>query len=407
MNGASKARLVASLFATLCTLPGCGEQGDEGGVEGTPGTGGTAGSGGGEHSLDHPDPGTILVTVSGGLAALGGFAFPPAASGDVAFVDGWELSFERVIVTLDHLVVATSPDLSPTDQSRTDEALGQVDGPWAIELHAGGPRTGKSGNGEQAEPFTLIEVDDVAPGIGFDQRLAFGFDVVGASDAAEQVNFDGAARDDYAEMVAHAQSVLYVGTARFVGTSCQSSGGYDFTRLPGVVDFRLAFSAPARFVNCQNPDNDPANAFPGEEHQRGVQILANTYVVAQINLSLAEPFLDALGGSPRLRFDPLAARLVGSAAKAVSRDDMSGVDFSAFHDAAGAALPARNCIDGSPAPGAGALSYDPNGVPLNPSADPAKALRDFADYTNYLAGTAARLDGDGKCHVERLYPSPD
>jgi hypothetical protein len=53
-----------------------------------------------------------------------------------------------------------------------------------------------------------------------------------------------------------------------------------------------------------------------------------------------------------------------------------------------------------------ALSFDTNGVPVNPTGNPAVAIRDFYDYTQYNTSTQGHLNSDGLCYVSRNYPSP-
>ena len=59
----------------------------------------------------------MQVTASGEALALGGYPFPPAASGDAAFVDGWEVSFSRFITVFDKVTLSKNPDTNPGDQS--------------------------------------------------------------------------------------------------------------------------------------------------------------------------------------------------------------------------------------------------------------------------------------------------
>ena len=48
-----------------------------------------------------PGPKGVLITASGEVLALGGYDFPPAAPDNVYFVDGWEIRYDRVLVTFD------------------------------------------------------------------------------------------------------------------------------------------------------------------------------------------------------------------------------------------------------------------------------------------------------------------
>jgi len=90
--------------------------------------------------------GKVQFTASGEVLALGGYGFPPATADDPAFADGWEVKFSKLLVTVDHITLSENPDVSPSDQSKTGKKVAQVDGPWAIDLHQGGPLEGKGGN---------------------------------------------------------------------------------------------------------------------------------------------------------------------------------------------------------------------------------------------------------------------
>src|SRR5579859_6998892 len=94
--------------------------------------------------------GTVQFTASGEVLALGGYAFPPANPMDPAFADGWEVRFSKLIAVFGKVTLSENPDTSPTDQSQTGKVVAEIDGPWAIDLHKGGPLAGKGGVGEQA-----------------------------------------------------------------------------------------------------------------------------------------------------------------------------------------------------------------------------------------------------------------
>jgi len=119
------------LFATLAAT-GCG--------------GGSTGNGG-----------TLQITASGEVLALGGYAFPPATADDPAFADGWDMKFTRFIAVLDNIRLSEDPDTSPTDQSKTGKLVAQINGPWAVDMHKGGPLAGKGGTDEQSVAIDVIE----------------------------------------------------------------------------------------------------------------------------------------------------------------------------------------------------------------------------------------------------------
>jgi len=355
----------------------------------------------------NPGPRGILFTASGEVLALGGYAFPPATIDDAAFVDGWEVKFTRVLVTIDRITLSENPDKSAGDPSRIDAVVAEVNGPFAVDLHKGGPLAGKGGTDEQA--VALAAVGKKSDGSDFDttKRYAFGFDTIRATSTAKNVNLDAVGLEDYKEMIANEWVVLYVGTATFKGgTSCTSpSTTYDFTKLPTTVKFRLGFQSPTSYVNCQNPDNDPASAFAGEEHQRGVQPNATKPIVAQVTIHTDHPFWEGIEHDSPPHFDPIAAHYLGEASPTAKTEDFIGVDFTAFKDKAGTPLPWRSCVSSYTAP-AGTVSFDAKTLPVNPSGAPDKALRDYRDYMTYSLSTQGHLNSDGLCYVKRNYPSP-
>jgi hypothetical protein len=353
--------------------------------------------------------GEILVTASGEVLALGGYPFPPAANVSAAFVDGWEVRFTHLIATFDHVRLWENPDLSPIDPTQVGALVAQNDGPWAVDLHLGGPVPGAGGAGEQAVPITIVANQNLksgAPSFDTSLRYAFGFDVITATGGAYDVNLDAEGRALYPQMIAKGYSVLYVGTATFRGgTSCTTqSTTYDFSKLPKVVNFALGFKSPTSYVNCQNPDLQGA-AFPGEESQRGVQPSANTYVRAQMTLHTDHPFWESVVHDAPLHFDQLAGRHVGVDTADVVLEDLVGVDPTYVTDANGTPIPWRSCTSGYPDK-SGVLAFDVQNLPLNPSAAPGKAIRDLYDFVVYDQSTQGHLNSDGLCAVVRNYPSP-
>jgi hypothetical protein len=354
--------------------------------------------------------GAIQFTASGEVLALGGYAFPPATPDDPAFVDGWEVKFSKVLVTVDKITLSEDPDTSPTDQSQTGKRVAEVDGPWAIDLHQGGPLMGKGGSDEQAIPITTLDQQNENGNEPFDPtlRYAFGFDLVPAAATATRLNVD--ANDaDYTQMIANGWTVLYIGTATWKGSSCTSTNpGFDFARLPTEVAFRLGFTSPTSYVNCQNPDNDPAKAFGDEEHQRGVQVKPNQTTIAQVTVHTDHPFWESLTHDSPAHFDPLAAVAVKDASgnATVTLDQTAGVHYTAF-TVGGQALPWRSCVDSYTAPNQNAqMGFDSLTIPFDPTGDPSMVMRDYRDYLTYNQSTQGHLNSDGLCFVQRHYPSP-
>jgi hypothetical protein len=228
------------------------------------------------------------------------------------------------------------------------------------------------------------------------------------------VNFgdDEAATALYARMIESGYAVLYAGTATFKGDHCTASApDYDFGGLPRELEFELGFTTPTRYLNCQNQENQ-GQAFDGEEYQRGIAVLPNRDVVAQITLHLEHPFFSDTVHDSSLFFDQMAA-LAGMTVAGASLGiaDLTGMDPTAFADRVGKTLPWRVCATDGAAPdlprgkqrsfGVGHVLVDPNG-------DPREAFRDYADYVRYLQSTQGHLNGgEGLCYVKREYPAPE
>src|SRR5262249_49027081 len=133
-----------------------------------------------------PANGGILFNASGEALALTGYSFPPAQSDDPAFVDGWEVRFRHLLVTIDSLRLSENTDMAPGDQSLTRKLVAEVDVAWAIDLARSDPGNlrGKGGPGEQAVPIASLSAQNRNGGRSFPTdgtRYAFGFDVVAAS----------------------------------------------------------------------------------------------------------------------------------------------------------------------------------------------------------------------------------
>jgi hypothetical protein len=359
--------------------------------------------------------GTIQFTASGEVLALGGYAFPPATAGAPAFVDGWQIKFDELIVTLDKIVLSENPDTSPSDQSMTGKKVAEVDGPWVVDLHKGGPLPGKGGGNEQSVAIATVANQNLNGNQPFEptMRYAFGFDILPATMGARNVNLDAQGMTDYQDMIAHGYTVLYVGTATFVGGSCMNTDGtYPFDKLPTTVKFRFGFRSPATYINCQNPDNDPAKGLGAEEHARGVQVKQNETTIAQATVHTDHPFWESFTHDTPAHFDPLAALATKDANGnyTVTLDAVKGVNYTAFKDANGKGLPWRWCRPDltmyTPPNMAQVMNFDSLGIPYNPAGDPTKVMRDYYDYMTYDQSTQGHLNSDGLCFVQRHYPSP-
>jgi hypothetical protein len=404
---------IAALAAL--TLVACGGTGtNDGGTGG--GTGGGAGDGG--LLLTFTSPGTtpvnnsLLFTITGEAFATEGVGFPPPPAGDEPyFLDGWELSFDHFIVGVDRLTVSENPDLNPNDPSQTGEAVARAEGPWAVDLAKEGPLDAKEMNGK-AFRLARLSSQNLKPGspaFSTTTKYAVGYELVAARAGAYNVNLDAMGEAAWREMATNGWSVWVSGTATWKGSqgspACRSTDAtYDFGRFPKAVQFSFGFKAPVEFKNCENPELQPTGS-------RGVQTQANAETVTQVTFHLDHPFWESLEEDAPLRFDAIAARKsvasgAGPATATVTEADVTGLDFQAFRDAQGAAIPWRTC---GPAQAGertmGTVAYDPVGVPVNPAGG-AAGLKDLYDYMTYNLSTFGHLNNDGLCYPARKYPSP-
>lgn len=393
MKYRSRTVLALGFLSSLALASACGD----GGSTGSTGTGGGAAA-----------SGSIEVTIGGEELATAGIPWDP--KGEAHVTDGWEVKYEHVLVTAGRIIVAENPDKVPSDQSQTGAVVAEVAGPWAVDLHKTGPLPGAGGEGT-AFALTTIATQNKNGDKPFetDQRYAFSYDTVVASDKAKKVGFEGDAETEalYAEMIQKGYAVLLVGTATFKGTDCATTDAtYDFTKVPTTVKFHLGFATPVSSINCQNQSNQ-GDAFPNEEYQRGVPILASKASGAQLMYHMDHPFYADVQHEPGLFFGQMAAQLVGKPDDTVvTMDDLAKLDPTAFVDGAGAPLPWRIC-DGSALPASKQMGFETGSIGVNPASTPDKAFRDYRDYIQYVQSTQAHLNGgEGLCYTKRNYPAP-
>jgi hypothetical protein len=345
------------------------------------------------------DPGAngIWFTASGEVLALGGYPFPPTNADAVAFVDGWDVRFTGLLVTVDNIRLSENPDRNPGDQSQTGAEVAKVHGPWAIDLHKGGPLSGKGGADEQALPIAALTGQNENGCAPFDQtqRYAFGYDVVSATNAALNVNLDAQGLADYADMVNNGYAVLYVGTATFRGTNCTPDSP-EFQKAPlaigSSVNFRLGFKTPTSYLNCQNPDNQSAAPFDGEEYQRGIYVYGNKTSIAQVTIHSDHPFWDGTAHDSSPHFDQIAARYTATTGTPTAVvEDFTSVDFTNFADAEGGELPWRNCV--------GTAFTPPDDFTMHFANTAGSPLANYAEFMTFNQRTQGHLNSDGLCYV--------
>ncbi len=392
------------------------------------------------HGPADPGGGGFVFTISGEVNAQTGYPFPPFDPSQTWMVDGWNWRVEKFIVVVDHLTLWSNPNESASDQSQHGPAVAHVDGPFVVDLHKGGPLSGKGGGGEEALAIATLAQQNDTGGAGFDPATtyAFGFSTVAApgDGSAVNVNLDATEQADYQAMVRAGYSVYYAGTATWSGDQAGgagfpglctatavsagvttdagadggSGGGYDFTRLPRTMAFELGFSTPTSYVNCINATATPP--------VRGVQTSAGQSAAVQVTLHMDHPFWESFAEDSPVHWDPIAAQYIGVSSPVAHTEDMKGVPFAPFTDRTGSPLPWRSCETLYTPPGTGAMSFSTLSVPQNPggactgvtgqdfSKDHCPAIRDYYDYLRYTQSTQGHLNSQGACFVDRQFPAP-
>lgn len=388
MNGAHIALWFAVALAPTAT--GCGDDGT---------TGGSGGGGSGPTGS-----GSIQLQISGEEAAIDGFLFPTGS--EVTIVDGWEIHFDHVLVTVGRVWLSEDPNRNPGDQSDIGEEVAAAEGPWVVDLAKEGDVAAAGGEGSAIHFADITELSNGAP-LSADVTYAFSYSLVAADPAAAPLNLDAEAVAAYQEAVGAGYAVLYLGTATFKGQGCEvSDEGYDFAAIPASIPFALGFDTPTHYVNCQNQENQ-GEPYPGEEYPRGIAVKTNAAAIGQITIHLEHPLYSDVQHEPRLFFDAMAAQLVGaSEGAALTLDLLEGVDVTAITDGAGEDVPWRAC-DGSAVPPAPVRAYEVGSIPVGPDLDPSSGFRDYRDYVRYVQSTQGHLNGgEGLCFIDRQYPSP-
>lgn len=335
-----------------------------------------------------PGPQGIRVTASGEDLAIVGYPWSPGVTSGgepPAFVDGWAVRFEHVLVTVADVWLASDPDLDPANPLVVGPVVARDAGPWAVDLSRGGPLLGKSGSPDEK---TAILTGFSGATLDPTRRYAFGYAFTAASARAKAVNLDppGAALYELAKANAWAMA--------FDGTATYSAGAPDpgtmFAKIPTAVHFTIGFANPSRYVNCRNTDLMQL----GGDYPRGVQPSATRSTVVQITLHTDHLFWDALNveGTP-LHFDPIAA--VAGARDAgpglTTNAELAPLDVTGFKTAAGDDLAWRSAVPDWNAP-AGQMHFEANGTPLRPH-------NAFLSYLAHAAASGGHMNADGKCVV--------
>lgn len=378
---------------------GSGGTSGAGGAAAAAGSAGAAGTSNGDFSPPgDPGPGGFWVTVSGEDLALLGYDWSSSslADGDPpAFVDGWTLSFEHVIITVDHLRINADPDRDEGNPLDLGATVASADGPWAVDATIGGDVTGKSGSpDERTVPIAAFESQSNGQPFDPAERYAFSYDLVAASTSAQLVNLDAEGLALYEEAQQKGWSMIFAGTARYQGPAPAADSV--FAKIPTEVQFKLGFANPSSYVNCRNTDLQAV----GDEFPRGVQANANESTTVQITIHTDHGFWDTLNveGTP-LHFDPIAANAstygTPTSPGSVAIEDLVNVDVSGFLTKAAEPLPWRSLVPDYTAP-AGTMTYNANGTSFT-------VANSFAAYLGYSAASGGHMNADGECEVRNNF----
>ena len=399
-----------------------------------------------------PGPNAFAISISGEANAIVGYAYPPYDLDTATYmVDGWSWHIDKYIVVVDHITLWANPNKSASDQSQHGAAVAQLNGPFVVDLHKGGPLDGKGGGGEQALALGAILNQNLMGNAAFDASTTYGFGfstVQAPSDgSAINVNLDSTEQEAWTYMVQHGASVYYEGTAQWNGTQaggqmgfgicsmdaqtdytnmaqtcteagamgmCPTAGIYDFSKLPQTMKFQLAFPTPTNYVNCVNYTE---SELAGHD-VRGVQTSTSESVVNQVTVHMDHPFWESFEEDTPVHWDQLAAQYIGQTNPTAQLDDLKGVPFSPFKDKNGVVMPWHWCETAYSPPSNGAMSFSTLNVPINPKgtctgtigedytkAD-CKAIRDYYDFMRYTQSTQGHLNSQGLCFIDRQYPAP-
>lgn len=334
-------------------------------------------------------PRTVQVSVSSesfGQQGFGWSATPPA--GEPVFVDGWEVRFHRILVTVKD-VRLNAPGTSASDPAAVGAAVAQNPRAYAVNVQRAGALTGAGGGDETAIPLFVFTAADSGASLDATVRYAFSYDLVAATTRATNVNLDGADLTAYQRMIERGWTQLVEGTATYRGVA--PATGTPFAAYPTTVNFSFGYGAPARYMNCSNPDN-------GGEGTPGVQPSSTRHARAQVTLHMDHLFWEALSREdPPLHFDPVAARAnTTGTTGTVSLDDLMGVVPTNLRDRMNRPVPDRGAQTmGYTARNPMALSLDPGG---------ASGVSDLRDFVVYSARASGHLNADGLCAVRPSGP---
>lgn len=334
------------------------------------------------------EPRTIQVSTSSEGFGRRGFdysATPPA--GEPVFVDGWEVRFTRILVTVKN-VRLNRPGSTPSDPASVGAAVATNPRAYAVNVQKAGPVTGAGGGEETAIPLFVFRSDAQGAALSTTTRYALSYDVVAATTASTNVNLDAADLTAYQTMVTRRWTQFVEGTATYRGALATDA---PFTAYPTTVRFTFGFGAPTAYLNCANPDN-------GAKDMPGVQPSATASARAQLTFHMDHTFWEALGREdPPLHFDHLAARAMTMGTMGVvTMDDLTGVVPTNLRDRMMRTVPDR---------GAQTMGYTArNPMALSLELGGTAGINDLRDFVAFTTRASAHLNADGLCAVRPSAP---
>lgn len=231
---------------------------------------------------DTAGQGSFSLDVSGGAALRDGF---PYTEGDVtnAFVDGWELQFDKYVLAVGDVRL---------DEQDSGAEVRSWAGPKVMDLAA-------AATGSEA----LTTIDGLPA-----RRLEFGFSFMAPSELPDS---SSASNEDIQLMIDNGWSLLVAGEAQHAATS-------------RTVRFEIGLPVAARYYECIN----------GKDKTLGVAIEANKTTGAFIYAHAIHLFWDTLAsGDEDLRFEAFAA--VAGEDDLVTEEDLKAQDLTDLRDANG------------------------------------------------------------------------
>ena len=350
-------------------------------------------------------PGTVYVTFSGETLGVDGLPFP--STGDPAFVDGWAVTFDEILVVVGNFKLSPGA-LQSTDQSVISAPVATKSGPYVLDMHKPNGFVGKDGT-EPAGGIFKWDTDDNGRAFDNNTRYAFTYDVMKAAYPATQVNLSPAQFADYALMVQNGWSKIYRGTATYAGTGTFPDPAIQakFAAMPTTVHFMMGWNDSGRHVNCINPDFGAGSSTAGEDlNNRGVQPNSNGAVIAQATLHVDHFFWDKLKDHDdiKLRFDPIAAWAPANTTAA------NPFDLRTL----GSKPLAATFSDGTPLPDRGPVQtsgYQCGGerpcaqVTMNLNGVPSGNVPGLANFIAFSSQTQMHLNADGLCYDTGQHPA--